>query len=954
MRPTDVAVGWSRVDVEFRLLGEVEVRVDGHLLDVGHVRQRCVLAALLVEANRTIPVERLVERTWGTDPPQRARETLYSYLSRLRRALAGARGVAIVRRPGGYALTVDPDCIDLHRFQHLVSSGRAGRPSADAHLDEALALWRGEPFAHLDAPWLHGIRANLRAQRLAAELDRNDRAMGRGEHARLLDPLRARVAEYPLDERLAAQLMLVLYRCGRQADALDRYERVRRRLAAELGADPSPPLRTLHQRILTGDPALADPEPASTQPASPEPASPGGPDPVGPASPVPRQLPAVPSSFTGRVRELAALDELVDGPDGHRTMVISAVGGVGGIGKTWLALRWAHDNARRFPDGQLHVNLRGFDPTSDPVPPSVALAGFLTALGVPSAALPTGVDAQAALYRSLVVDKRMLIVLDNAYDTEQVAPLLPGAAACVVLVTSRRRLGSLIAAHDARPLTLDVLTEPEAAALLTDRLGAERVAAEAEPVATLLRHCAGLPLALGIIAARAAASPETPLATLADELRDASTRLDALDAGELPVNVRAVLACSRRSLSPAAAGVLAVLGLAPGADIGAPATASLTGLPVTRVRPLLRELVSAHLVQEHVPGRYRMHDLVRLYAAELGDAEPGRAEAARCRVLDHYLHTAHRAAALLSRFRDLPSPAPPAAGVQPADPVDYPQALAWFTAEHDVLLAALSQAASHGLDTVACQLAWTLMTYLERQGHWHDWTVAGHAGLAAARKLADRRAEAHFHRWLARAYVWLGRSDDAGRHADQALALFGELGDRIGQAHVHHDLGLILARQGRYRDAVPHAERTLRLHRAAGHRFGEAGALNALGWILIQTGDPQQALIHCEQALVVFTQLDDKHGQANTWDSLAAAHHRLGQLDQAATCYRQAWHLLHELGNRRAEADALAGLAEVLQAAGDTSAARVAWQDALELFTDLGQPEADQIRARLAATNGGR
>jgi DNA-binding SARP family transcriptional activator len=449
--------------IEFRLLGDVEAAADGRLLAVGHLRQRCVLVALLVDANRVVPVDQLVDRVWADRPPQRARESLRSYVSRLRQVLSTA-DVAITRRPGGYVLTVDPMVVDLHRFDDLIGRARTTGDDelAAALVSEALDLWRGEAFAGLDTPWLNTVRENLQRRRMVALLDRFDLALRCGHHVALLPDLFAIAAENPMDERLAGQLMLALYRCGRQADALETYHAMRLRLADELGADPGPALQLMYRQILTADAALATP--ARTVPA-------------GSQVPVPRQLPAPPRSFTGRRAELAELNKLMDEqPDRGATMLIWAIGGTGGVGKTWLGLRWAHDNLERFPDGQLYIDMRGFDPASEPLSPEAAVRGFLDALGVPPAAVPTEPDAQVGLYRSLVAGRRMLVVVDNARDTTQVAPLLPGAPTCTVLVTSRRHLTSLVTGHGARPMALDVLTAVEARQLLTDQLGADRVA----------------------------------------------------------------------------------------------------------------------------------------------------------------------------------------------------------------------------------------------------------------------------------------------------------------------------------------------------------------------------------------------------------------------------------------------------------------------------------------------
>jgi DNA-binding SARP family transcriptional activator len=911
--------------VEFRLLGDVEVLVGDRVVEVGHLRQRTVLVALLVEANRAVSADRLLDRVWGDRPPQRARGALYSYLSRLRQVLGRDQGVGIVRRPAGYVITVDPMAVDVHRFRGLVEQARAaGDATVAASLfRQALELWRGDAFPTMDTPWLNAIREGLNAQRLAAELDRNDLALQCGRHAEILSELCVRADEHPLDERLAGQLLLALYRCGRQAEALDRYARTRLVLAEELGADPSPPLRRLYQQILTADTCLAAPT--------------AGPMANVTTTPVPRQLPRPPCSFTGRTSELAELDRAMTAQPGS-TAVIAVICGTAGIGKTWLAARWAHDNAHRFPDGQLYVNLRGYDPSGDAHAPTTVVRAFLDALGVAPAAIPVDPEAQQGLFRSLVADKRLLIVLDNARDTAQVTPLLPGA--CAVLVTSRHQLSGLVATHGAQPLALDILSESDARDLLTGHLGAHRLPAEPVAVTALLQQCAGLPLALGIVAARAALQPGLPLAALTAELRDA--RLDALDAGELTANLRAVFACSYRALTPGAARMFGLLGVAPGPDIGLAAAASLAGVAVPGARALLRELVNANLVREHTPGRLRMHDLVRLYATEMAPSD-----AASHRILDHYVHTGRAAALVLAPQRDIIAAAACQPGVRPEEFADHERALAWFAVEHQVLLAAIELAGQTGFDTHAWQLASTLTPFFDRRGHWHDRATTQQAALDAARRLGDRTAQAHAHRGLALAYTWLTRYAEADTQLRQAFTLFVELDDVKGQAHAHRSLARLSAQQGRPADALPHDEKALELYAAIGCRAGQATALNAVGWHHAHLGNLDLAVRYCEQALAMYGDLDDRNAEAATWDSVGYARHHLGHHDLAVSCYHRALALRREVGNRYGEASALHHLGDTLAAMGRCSAARETWQLSYEILDQLGHPDAALVRAKL-------
>jgi tetratricopeptide (TPR) repeat protein len=673
---------------------------------------------------------------------------------------------------------------------------------------------------------------------------------------------------------------------------------------------------------------------------------------------VPAQLPPDISTFTGRDHHLAVLHKLLPSHEDRRdtrhtatAVVISAIDGTAGVGKTALAVHWAHQVRDRFPDGQLYVNLRGFDPSGQVMESATAVRGFLDALDIPTQRIPPDPDAQAALYRSLLVDKRMLIVADNARDTAQVRPLLPGAPGCLVLVTSRNQLTGLLAAHAADPLTLDLLTPDEARQLLADRLGADRTAAEPDAVEEIITACARLPLALALAAAHAAFRPDTPLHTLAEQLRDTRHRWDTLTGDDPTTDVQAVFSWSYQALTPPAARLFRLLGLHPGPDIGVPAAASLTGLPVNETRPLLDQLARANLLTEHSPDRYTLHDLLRAYATQLAhttDTDQQRHTATH-RILDHYLHTAYTADRLLYPGRDPLALAPPQPGVAPEHPADRAQALAWFTAERPVLLAAVDRATTTGFDTHTWQLAWALWDFLDRRGHWHDWADVGRAAVAAAGRLGDPTAQAYAHRNLALAYTRLGRLVDAHTQLSHALDRATQVGDQAGQAHTHLKLAYLWERRGHHAQALDHARRALDLYRAAGHQDGQADALNAVGWCHALLGDPQQALTSCQQALTLQQGLDDHIGQAATWDSLGYAHHHLGHHTHAVTCYQHALDLYRDLGDRYNEAVTLTNLGDTHHTAGNPTAARDAWQHALTILDDLDRPDADTVRTKLNA-----
>ncbi|WP_043622979.1 AfsR/SARP family transcriptional regulator [Nonomuraea candida] len=927
--------------VELRVLGEIEAAVGGVLVPLGPARQRCVLAVLLADANRPVHTDRLVERVWGEHPPRTARATLRSYVSRLRAALAGAGEEVLAQRAGGYVLVVDEEATDVHRFRRLVRQARAteGEQSL-AVWEQAWALWRGEPFAGLDSPWLAETRALWERERFAAQLDYFDVALACGRHAEISGGLSALSADHPLDERVAGQLMLALYRGGHQAQALEHYQRVRGRLVEELGIDPGPSLRRLHQQILTGDPALSA-SPAAVAAAVGAPARPVA---------VPRQLPAAPGAFVGRERELSRLTTALRAGAGA-TVVISAIGGAGGIGKTWLALHWAHRHLERFGDGQLHVNLRGFDPSAQPVPPAAALRGFLDALGVDPQAIPADAEGRAALYRSMVAGKRLLIVLDNARDSDQVLPLLPGSPTCTVLITSRNALTALVAGHGARPVALDVLDLDQSRRLLSGRLGRARIDAEPRAAEDLVRHCAGLPLALGIVAARAAASPALPLAALAGELREAADRLDALDLGEPAANLRAVLSCSFAALPAEVAGVFTRLGLAVGADAGLAAVAALTALPVRRVRLLLRRLESDHLVQQHLPGRYRMHDLIRIYAAEHARSLPEQERrAATRRLVDFYLRTAHAAERVLNSSRPPIELGPAVPGAHPDPPADEPAALAWFEAERSNLLAVQRLAIEQGRHVEVWQLAWSLTSFDYRRGHLYDHLTMWQAGLAATEELGDRAAQALAHRLLGPAYARAEQYAEAAAHLKQALALAERAGDLTGQVSIHHNLAWVWEAEGDDEQAVESVRRALRLSPALGNPVLEAQLLNSLGWLLAKRGEHAEARRHGEKALGLLRRHHHPTAEAATLTTLGWIARLTGRHEQAMAHYRRALAICHEYGDAYEEPRVLEHMGEVHHALGDLSRARHAFEQALERYeAQRRDAEAERALRRLAA-----
>ncbi|MEQ4305384.1 BTAD domain-containing putative transcriptional regulator [Plantactinospora sp. B6F1] len=908
-------------DVRVRLLGPLEVVVADRPQAVSGARRRAVLATLALHVGRVVSVDRLVDVVWGERRPATVANTLQRHVSYLRGVLGEPR--SIVARPPGYVLNTGPESTDVQAVERLLELARrsADRTEQVAHLTAAVALWRGQPLADVTgSAWLEEQAEHLARLRLTADRALAEALLSVGEYARLIPDLERLVRQHPFDEQLHAQLMLALYRDGRQGEAVAMFRRLRAALSDNLGIDPSPELRDLEKAILRQDRSIAVPAPPA-------------------ARSVAGQLPPAVPTFTGRAAELAILDASVDRGG---AVVVS---GTAGVGKTALAVHWAHRAAARFPDGQLYVNLRGFDSSTTPTEPARALHGFLEALGVPAARMPGEPDALVSLYRTLVAGKRLLVVLDNARDAEQVRPLLPGSPDCLAIVTSRDRLTPLVVIESAQPVVLDLLSAAEARDMLVRRLGARQVAAEPAAADEIANRCARLPLALAIVAARAATNRHFPLAAIAGELRD----LDAFHGGDEATDVRTVFSWSCRTLSPAAVRLFRLLSLHPGPDVSAPTVASLAGVAVHRIGPLLAELSRANLLTEHAYGRYAFHDLLRAYATDLADEvePPPDRRAALHRLLDHCLHSAHTAdLALHPHFSEISLP-PPGAGVTPERPRSRSEATAWFTAEVAVLLAAVPLAARSGFEGHAWRLAWTMAGFLHRQGHWQDWLGTQRIALAAASRIGDQAGQGHAHRSLGLACSRLRRYDEADDHLRRALDLFTAVGHDAGRAHTCLNLGQLAERQGRYREALSHSRRALALFRRTGNRAGQGYTLNAVGWQEALLGNCHRALESCGEALRMLQEVDDVQGQADTWDSLGYTHHQLGDDQRAIACYEHALELFAQVNDRYAEASTYVNLGGSHRALADLGAARTAWCRALAILDELGDADAESIRAEL-------
>ncbi|MEV4414297.1 BTAD domain-containing putative transcriptional regulator [Catellatospora sp. NPDC049609] len=930
--------------VHFDLLGPLEVFRDGQPVALGSTKQQLVLAALLLRPGEAASNDELVAMLWGDQPPLSAAANVRTYVRGLRQALLDGESAErrIVTTPGGYLLRVEPDERDLDRFDAAAARGRAalaaGDPAAaEAALSAAVGLWRGPALAGLPLPrMLTGRVAQLEERRLLAEEDYATARLALGEAAEAIPRLRALLDRHPLRQRAWAQLMTGLYQIGDVSGALAAFRRARQVLAEETGLDPGPELTRLHDDILHH--RVAPDGPAAT--------APGGDPPARVPATRPQQLPLALPGFVGRSAELARLDAtLGTGRDGPPGVDIVTVSGMPGVGKTTLALHWAHRAVDLFPDGQLYVNLRGYA-DADAVSPADALVTFLEALGVPIGRIPSSIDARSGLYRSLLAPRRMLIVLDNARDADQVRPLLPGAGRCAVVVTSREQLAGLAAAEGARPLTLQVLTAAESMNLLRSRIGDDRVAAAPLATAEMIEATGRLPLALSMVAARVAAKPTFPLEAVAAQLRPSEARLGLLADGD----VRRVFSWSHRALSPDAAHLLRLLGLHPGPDLTGDAAAALLGRPRHAVTPLLQELTRLHLLTEHLPERYALHDLLRSYAAELAQASERADErhAAGLRMYDHYLHSARAAAVLLQPTWTPVEPLPPQPASVPVPVPDRDAAVAWFHAEHPVLLRVLRQAADTGSETYACRLAWALAAYLAPRGLFQDQLTAQQAALAAAERIGDLGAQALASRMLARALMRLGDQDAAEQHVQRALELYEQLGDLDGLALTLRHYTEHCTQCGRLDEALKHSTEALRVSRLMGSRYAEARALNTKGYLHALTGDYGQAVADCTQALAQQRQMDDRVGQAATLDSLGFAYHRLGDPAKAAACYEQSVERFRESANRYHEALTLVRLGEAREAMADLSAAAEAWRRAVRIHDDAGDPAADEVRRRLA------
>ncbi|GIH03764.1 SARP family transcriptional regulator [Rhizocola hellebori] len=911
----DWGVELSTSEVRMRLLGPVTVLADGVPRPIHGLRRNAVLAALALHPGEVVTVDRLVEIVWGDAAPRTASDTLRNHVSYLRRILDGQGDV--VSRSAGYLLDLGAGSTDVEVAEWSIKHVDRCSDLYERKelLQSAIALWRGPALEGLaELAWFDGQARRLDQLLQHARQLLIDTRLDLGEHRQLLPELEALALPHPLDEHLHGQLMLALYRSGRQADALATYQRVRHALDDELGVVPSKPLQELEIAILRQSPSLATVASAAQRV-------------------VPAQLPLAITTFTGRHSELAVLDDLLAVAPMYSGPVVVALSGLAGVGKTTLAVHWAQRAAPAFPDGQLYLDLRGFHVSGSPMAPIDAVRHLLTSLAFPADQIPTQQEAQIGLYRSLVSGRKILLVLDNARDAEQIRPLLPGSGGCLVIVTSRNQLASLAITSGAHLLQLNPLSNAEAGDLIAQRVGADRVAAEPEAIQALVSPCAGLPLALAITAARASIHPHFSLSALATQLRDTGAGLGRFHGGDHDTDLRTVFSWSYNALSPQAAQLFRQLGLHPGWDISTTAAASLAAQPMDRARDLLAELADAHLITQHVPGRFGLHDLLRAFAGELAQADDSEQQrrAATHRLLDYYLHCAYAASEILGLHDVLDL-----AEIQPGVTLEHfgrgEEAARWCDAECQVALAAIERAAAAGFDQHVWQLARAWRWYLHRHAMWQAQITVQQLAVQAARSLRQPAPEGFALIRLAATYAHLGRLDDAHAQYQQALPLFEELNDLVRQGHVLQGTANLQIERGQIDSGLRSARRALELYEVVGHHVGQANALNTMGWGHVESGDFQQAVAHCRRALGV---RPDIGTEAHIWDTLGYAYHRLGDFDQSASCYEASLVLSRKIGDRGLEARTLIRLGDSHRDAQKPDLAEHAWDQARAIRDQL-------------------
>ncbi|ANZ42950.1 hypothetical protein BBK82_22725 [Lentzea guizhouensis] len=911
------------------MLGALAATVDGQELTLGPPRQRAVLAVLALRANHVVSRSELIDAVWGDEPPASADNGIHTYVAGLRRLFepdraSRAPSSVLLSTDAGYLLRLPPEASDVAMFRtHLDEAGRLRREPAAAisAFDAALGLWHGIALEGVPGPFAAVERARLAELRLTAVEQRAALMLSVGREAEVAAELTTLVSAHPLRERLHGLLMSALYRSGRQAEALAVYTDLRRLLIEELGIEPGPELRQLHEELLVG-----------RHEPHPEPAAPVL---------VPVQLPHEIRDFTGRAKELAKLAEVV--PHDHSPALV-AITGTGGVGKTALAVRFAHQVAARFPDGQLHVDLRGFDASAPPLQPAAALHQLLQSLGVPAERIPEDLPAKSALYRSVLAGKRVLVLLDNARLAEQVRPLLPGRSSSMVLVTSRNHLGGLVARDGAHSVTLSTLTRDEALSLLTSAVGSDRVAAEPAAAARLVELCGHLPLAVRIAAERVVMRPHLTLADLAGDLADERDRLNVLATGDdEDTAVRAAFSWSYLSLKPDAARMFRLIGLHPGAEISLGAAAALAGLPASRARALLDVLAGGHMLEEIARGRFRLHDLLRLYATELSATEEsadGRSDAVT-RLLQWYCDTAN-AAGLVIAPPDHPAFLLPPLSTQ--DFTSHDDAFGWCRTESANLLA-ITRLAEDAHSSTAWQIPVALWNYFIVSSALDEWTRAYRVAERAAAIDGNQAARAWAVHGQGLAAYRGQRFADALELFDRALAIRRAIDDHVGAAWSLTGLGMAYGGLRQFDLAVDRFSEALDQHAAVGSWFGEGGTRLFLSDILRSAGQFESSLASARIAFELMDSHGAVHAKAMALVSIGWAQLKLGSRLESRDSFRDALAFLRVLGDRKSLAEALHGLGEA--SFGQPEVARTHLLEALTIYEDYDHPLTAEVRARL-------
>jgi DNA-binding SARP family transcriptional activator/tetratricopeptide (TPR) repeat protein len=926
------------VGVKFRLLGPLRLEQAGTDTPIGANKLRTLLAALLLEANTAVSADRLGDVMWNGRPPASEASSLYNHVMRLRRIL-GPDADRIRAVAPGYLIRVEPGELDSDAFVNLCISGhdharRGLWTQASADLTAALCLWYGDPVA--DVPNLDGrhtqIHRLLEARSRALE-GRIEADLHLGRHADLLGELRVLATSQPLSEVVHRQLMLALYRADRRAEALEVFQALRRTLVEELGVEPSPSVQQLHHQILSADPELAATAPAH----APRPT----PAPVGAVRRGPRyQLPADTRVFTGRARELDELTAFTNqAPAGTDAgmVVICAVDGMAGIGKSALAVHAAHRVRGKFPDGQLFLDLQGHSTGLEPMAAGDALNFLLRSLGTPPQLIPRDLGERAAFYRDRLDGTRTLIILDNAAGTAQVRPLIPASSGCLVLVTSRRRLAGL---DDAYSLALDVLPEADAVALLHKVAGPGRIPADHHAVGELIALCGHLPLALRITAARLRHRRTLRVEEVVAQLREEATRLGHLQDEER--DLTAVFESSYTALPAAEQHLFRHLGLLPGPDLDPYAVANLLDTDRHTAERVLESLLDHNLLAQRAPGRYHMHDLIRAFARTLGQSVPAEdRETALDRLLNYYRHTAQAADLHLVRQT---RPGPPPATAPPASAPALPDraaALDWMRAERANLVAAVTHTGTRTRPPHVTALTGALAAFLYLEGPWQQAISLHQAAAAAAHEHSDRGAEANARCDLGRTQITAGEYAAAADLYGQALTIYQEVGERLGEANARCNLGSVRYTAGDYSAAAELYERALATYQDLGDRLGEAGALWELGRMRVATADYPSAVSLEERALRIYQELGHRQGEAGALWELGRVRRFTGDYPAAADLCERALATYQNLGDRQGEAGILWELGEGRRSTGDYPAAAGLLERALAIFQELGHRQGE-------------